>query len=160
MQPNFCQFTGLSVWFGSVKKCKRYSVYWKIIFIMHWFKVANIYELLISIKCVPYNYETKKYCTCFTVRAGRGKPKGGRRFHSSTNAFKQWEECVPMVCTVDVGRISLEQLMKAISHLSADPGQNMGFHHKQETQGKEHLHVGSQIMKKEENQSADILRSR
>ena len=83
----------------------------------------------------------EKCFTSFDVSRGGGELEGSRRFHSSSDALQQGEERVPVVCTVDVGCVGLQQLMEAVRHLSADPGQHMRFHHKQETQGVENLWV-------------------
>ena len=44
-----------------------------------------------------------------------------------------------MVGAVDVGGVGLQQLVKSISHLFADPGQHMRFHHEKEAQREENL---------------------
>lgn len=72
-------------------------------------------------------------------RGAGSQLEGSRRFDASSDALQQREECVPVVCAVDVGRIGLQQLMKTISHLSADPGQHMRFHHEEEAQREENL---------------------
>lgn len=65
--------------------------------------------------------------------------KRGRRSHSGPDAFQQGEECVPVVCAVDVGRICLEQLVETVGHLPTDPGHDVRLHHQQETQRQENL---------------------
>lgn len=81
----------------------------------------------------------KENGTCVIVSSGGGELERRRRFHSASDALQEGEECVPVVCTVDVGCISLQQLMKAIGHLPADPGQDVRFHHEQETEAEENL---------------------
>lgn len=77
--------------------------------------------------------------TCVVAICGRDELEGGRRFYSGTNALQQGEQRVPVVRTVDVGCIGLQKLMKAISHFPTDSGQDVRFHHQQETQREEDL---------------------
>lgn len=67
--------------------------------------------------------------------------KRGRRSHSSPDALQQGEECVPVVCAVDVGCVGLEELVETVGHLPADPGDHVRLHHEQETQRLENLSV-------------------
>lgn len=83
-------------------------------------------------------------CTCVIVSRGRGQLEGDRRLHSSSDALQQGEERVPVVCTVDVGCVRLQQLVKAISHLPADPGEDMRLHHQQEAEGEKDLWAHSE----------------
>lgn len=99
----------------------------------------NVLISVTSVRVESWCWE--KYWTCVIFSSGGGKLERGRRFHSSPDALQQGEECVPVICAVDVGCISLQQLMKAIGHLPADPGQHVRFHHQQETQGQENLWV-------------------
>lgn len=77
--------------------------------------------------------------TCVVVSGRCSELERGRRFYSCSNALQQGEERVPVICTVDVGRVGLQQLMEAIGHLPADSGQHVGFHHKEEAQGEKNL---------------------
>lgn len=77
--------------------------------------------------------------TCVMFSGAGSQLKGSRRFHASADALQQGEKGVPIICAVDVGCIGLQQLMKTISHLSADPGQHMRFHHEKEAQREENL---------------------
>ena len=75
----------------------------------------------------------EKYWTCIDVIAGGGELERSGRFDSGSDALQQGEECVPVICAVDVGCVSLQQLMKAVGHVPADPGQDLWFHHQQAT---------------------------
>lgn len=104
---------------------------------------AHQYNIWISLSwiCETKSWCRGKYWTCVIVSSGRDELEGGWRLQSGTNALQQGEERVPVVCTVDISCISLQELMKAIGYLPTDPGQHMRFHHQQQTQGEEYLWV-------------------
>lgn len=98
--------------------------------------------------------------TCVMFRGAGSQLEGSRRFHAGSDALQQREECVPIVCAVDVGCVGLQQLMKPISHLSADPGQHMRFHHEEEAQREENLDARHTRDTRSETEKCQTTRSR
>lgn len=72
------------------------------------------------------------YWTCVIVSSRGRELERSWRFDSRSDALQQGEEGVPVICAVDVGCVSLQQLMKAVGNFPADPRQDVWFHHQEE----------------------------